>query len=84
MRNITLAFDDDLVDKGKEYAHRRGISFNALIRESLRRMILSQTDSSADSLFDALDAAGCRCGGLRHGLFGGSVGRTTVRTCAGG
>ncbi|MEX2442747.1 MAG: DUF6364 family protein [Alkalispirochaeta sp.] len=39
MRNITLSFPDDVIKRGKDYARRRGISLNALVRDALRREI---------------------------------------------
>lgn len=57
MRNITLSFPDDVVERGREYARRRGMSLNALVREALRRMIDTEEDEATDALFSALDAA---------------------------
>ena len=57
MRNVTLSFDEELIEKGKAYASRHRMSFNALIRESVRRMISSESAKSANRLIEALDYA---------------------------
>ncbi len=58
MRNITLSFPDEVVERGREYARRRGMSLNGLVREALRRMIETEERAATDALFTALDAAG--------------------------
>lgn len=68
MRNITLSFPDDAIERGREYARRRGMSLNGLVREALRRMIETEANETTRRLFDALDAAG-----------GNSHGRTWTR-----
>jgi plasmid stability protein len=54
--------DDELIEKGREYAQRHGMSFNALIRDLLKRRITQESDWVAESL-RAMDAAGGRSGG---------------------
>jgi hypothetical protein len=56
--------DDDLVEKGREYARRHGISFNALLRDLLKRRITQESDWVEDT-FRAMDAAGGHSGGRR-------------------
>jgi plasmid stability protein len=66
VRNVTLTMDDELIEKGREYARRHGISFNALIRDLLRKRITQESDWVGES-FRAMDAAGGRSGGRRFG-----------------
>lgn len=62
MRNVTLTMDDELIERGREYAQRHGMSFNALIRDLLKRRIMQETDWVGQS-FRAMDAAGGHSGG---------------------
>lgn len=64
MRNVTLSMDDELVEKGREYARRHGISFNALLRDLLKRRITQESDWVAET-FRTMDAAGGHSGGKR-------------------
>ena len=64
MRNVTLAMDSELIEKGREYARRHGMSFNALIRDLLRKRILQESDWIAES-FRAMDEADGHSGGQR-------------------
>ena len=36
MANITLSLDDELLQKGREYATSRGTSLNSLVREYIK------------------------------------------------
>jgi hypothetical protein len=33
MRNVTLSFDEELLERGRDYARSQNISFNALVRK---------------------------------------------------
>ncbi len=68
MRNVTLAMEEELIERGREYARRHGMSFNALIRDQLRRLVYRQSDWTEET-FRAMDAA-----------TGGSGGRTWRRS----
>lgn len=73
VRNVTLSMDEELIEKGREYARRHGISFNALIRDLLKRRITQESDWVEES-FRAMDAAGGRSRGRRINrdeLYGG-------------
>lgn len=39
MPNITLAIDEDLLEKSRDYAERKGTTLNALVRELLGQEI---------------------------------------------
>ena len=68
MRNVTLAMEEELIERGREYARRHGVSFNALIRDQLRRLVYRQSDWTEET-FRTMDAAA-----------GGSGGRTWRRS----
>lgn len=67
MRNVTLTMDEQLIERGREYARRRGMSFNVLIREQLHKLVYQESDWT-DVTFCAMDEAA-----------GGSRGRTWRR-----
>ena len=72
MRNITLSFPDDVIKRGKEYARRRGISLNALVRDALRREIEREEQDATGLLLDAIASTGGRSAGWRwsrHELY---------------
>lgn len=62
MRNVTLSMDEELLEKGRDYAKRHGMSFNALIRDLLRRRVVQESDWVAES-FRRMDEAGGRSAG---------------------
>ena len=64
MRNVTLAMDEELIEKGREYARRRGMSFGALIREQLRELVDRPSDWTEET-FRAMDEAAGGSGGRR-------------------
>jgi hypothetical protein len=64
VKNVTLAMDEDLVKKGREYARRHGMSFNALIRDLLRTRVVQSSDW-VDECFRKMDAAGGHSGGRK-------------------
>jgi hypothetical protein len=39
MKNITLAIDEDILERGREYARRHHTSFNGLVRDLLERTV---------------------------------------------
>jgi predicted transcriptional regulator len=65
MRNITLSFPDDIIKRGKEYARRRGISLNALVRDALRREIEREEQDASGVLLNIIASTGGRSGGWR-------------------
>jgi hypothetical protein len=54
--------DDELIEKGREYARKHGMSFNALIRDLLRRRVLQESDW-IEECFQNMDKAGGRSRG---------------------
>jgi hypothetical protein len=43
MKNITLSMDEELLQAGREYAQAHNISFNALVRDLVRRTVKSDS-----------------------------------------
>ena len=64
MRNVTLAKEDQLIEQGREYARRHGMSFNALIRDLLRRRVIQEADWISET-FRAMDEAQGRSHGRK-------------------
>ena len=65
MRNITLSFPDDVIKRAKEYARRRGISLNHLVRDALRREIERDEQHATGVLLNVIASTGGRSGGWR-------------------
>ena len=64
MRNVTLAIDEKLIEKGREYARTRGMSFDELVREQLRELVDQPSDWTEET-FRAMDKAAGGSGGRR-------------------
>jgi hypothetical protein len=43
MKKITLSMDEELLQAGREYAQAHNISFNALVRDLVRRTVKSDS-----------------------------------------
>ena len=62
--NVTISVEDDLLERARDLARRRGISLQELIRDQLR--LLAGERSGADSareLLSLMDESGGRSGG---------------------
>jgi len=55
MKNITLAIDEETLEAGRAYAERHGTSLNALVRDLLRRTVLSHSTDWIDEQFAQMD-----------------------------
>ena len=55
MKNITLSMDEQLIQKGREYAARHNTTLNALIRELLKKTVVSDSKHWVDSLILKLE-----------------------------
>jgi hypothetical protein len=55
MKNITLSIDDDLLEKGREYARSHNISLNVLVRRLLKNVVTRKDDGSLDEMFAIAD-----------------------------
>jgi hypothetical protein len=58
MKNITLAIDDELLEKGREYAREHNISLNVLVRRLLRSAVAGKKDGWLDEMFEIADELG--------------------------
>ncbi|MCR9130343.1 MAG: DUF6364 family protein [Alphaproteobacteria bacterium] len=64
-KNLTLAIDEDLLDKARVLAAMRRTTVNAMVREFLSREVTSETSDAArmerwNDHFKAADADACR------------------------
>jgi len=57
MPNVTIAFSDQLLAAGRDYAHRHGTSLNALIRELLEMTVSSPERTWPDEFLEAIEKA---------------------------
>lgn len=69
--NVTISVDDDLLERARQLARRRGVSLQELIREQLR--LLAGERSGADTARELLDLM------QEHGGRSGGGGRTWRR-----
>ncbi|WP_010258249.1 hypothetical protein [Treponema primitia] len=68
MKNITLAIDEETLEQGREYAKRRNMSFNALVRDILKKTVKPASGGMFEETFRIADEA-----------HGNSEGRTWTR-----
>jgi metal-responsive CopG/Arc/MetJ family transcriptional regulator len=57
MKNITLSMDEDLINKGREFARRHNTSLNNLIRDILKQKIGEKPKNWIDECFQLMDLA---------------------------
>ncbi len=64
MPNITLAIDEDLLEKSREYAARKGTTLNALVRELLGDEIAQarRIEEARRGLLELIDNSTARLG----------------------
>ncbi len=64
MPNITLAIDEELLDKSREYAANKGTTLNALVRELLGDEIAqaSRREEARRGLLELIDNSTARLG----------------------
>jgi hypothetical protein len=55
MKNITLSIDDDLLEKGREYARAHNISLNVLVRRLLEQAVVRKETHWLDEMFRMMD-----------------------------
>ncbi len=63
MKNVTLAVDEKLVEKGRRYAREHHTSLNHLIRDLLARTVESPSENWVDECIRKMDAANGHSGG---------------------
>jgi Family of unknown function (DUF6364) len=66
MKNLTLSFDEKLLATARDYAARRGISLNNLIRELVSQVVGGeQKRSQLEDMFEMADASNLKSSGKR-------------------
>lgn len=63
MKNITLSIEDELLEAGRKYAQDNNTSFNALVRDLVRRTVKPDSSHWFKELRKKIeDAGGCSDG----------------------
>jgi hypothetical protein len=64
--NLTISVDDDLLERARALARRRGVSLQQLLRDYLRALVGEQSpEAVAEELLTLLDQHGGHSGGRR-------------------
>lgn len=64
--NVTISVDDDLLERARELARRRGISLQELIRDNLRLLAGERTGAdAAHELLGLMESYGGHSGGRK-------------------
>ena len=64
MANVTLAIEDKLLEKSRQYASQRGTSLNALLREMLANLT-NETGAEIEQMINRLRNAKGHSGGVK-------------------
>jgi hypothetical protein len=57
MKNITLAIDEDTLERGEEYAKRHHTSLNGLVQDLLEREVKPDSGDWVEEMFRLMDEA---------------------------
>lgn len=57
MKNITLSMDKEMLRRGRDYARRHNISFNALVRRLVEQTVCEDSTQWIDETFSLMDDA---------------------------
>jgi predicted transcriptional regulator len=63
MPNVTISLDEDVLRASREYARKRDLSLNALIRELLEHRVRRSDAAWIDACFERMDRAAVDSGG---------------------
>ncbi len=55
MPNVTISLEKELIEKGREYARKKGTSLNNLIRELLSNAVDNNSHAWFDSAIELMD-----------------------------
>ena len=55
MKNITLSIDEDLLQKGREYASKHNVSYNVMVRRLVEQTVKTPIDKWLDDTFLLMD-----------------------------
>ena len=64
MANVTLAIEDKLLEKSRQYASQRGTSLNALLREMLANLT-NENGAEIDEMINRLRNSRGHSGGVK-------------------
>lgn len=56
-KNVTLALDDRLIERAREYAYARDLTLNSLIRELLKNAVEPADATGPELTFQLMDEA---------------------------
>ncbi|MDR2673214.1 MAG: hypothetical protein LBC35_08100 [Coriobacteriales bacterium] len=62
MTNITLSIDEQLLAQGRRYAQKNGITFNALVRNLVKKTV-TPSEAWLDDAFVLMDETGADSNG---------------------
>ncbi len=66
LMNVTISVDDELLERTRALARRRGVSLQELVREQLRLLAGERTGAEvAEELLDLMEARGGHSGGRK-------------------
>lgn len=65
MKNITLALDEETLNRGRAYAQRHQTTLNTLVRELLVRTVVADSEAAVREMFRLMDAHPGNSRGLR-------------------
>lgn len=65
MKNVTVSFDDRLLEAGSEYAKAHNTSLNGLLRQLLARTVQPTSGAWLDEFFALADKAGGNSNGQK-------------------
>jgi hypothetical protein len=65
MKNITLALNEETIKAGREYARRRNMTLNSLIRRLLQQTVSKKSHDWIDECFSLMDKARLGAGAPR-------------------
>jgi hypothetical protein len=55
MKNITLEIDDETLTQGREYAEKHHMSFDTLVKKSLKNTIRTSPKTWLNDMFEKMD-----------------------------
>ncbi len=65
MPNVTISINEKLLKKSREYARKKNISLNAMIRKLLEQTVASPSGLWLDECFDNMDKANANSKGKK-------------------
>ncbi len=67
MKNVTLSFENEIIEAGRKYAREHHTTLNNLIRQLLKQTVSKQSNEWLEENFQLMDRAkGHSCGTIRR------------------